>query len=79
MNKLFQNFLFTIVVTMTILSLNVIRASPVNGKTLHKRSADDNLYHAKNYCILACGECAEEDLNDMNEEVRLNSETKRFI
>jgi hypothetical protein len=67
-----MNKLFTIVVTMTILSLNVIRTSPV--KTLHKRSADENLYHAKNYCILACGECAEEDLNDMNEEVRLHNE-----
>jgi len=52
------------------MSVNVIKTSPVNVKSLHKRSADDHLYHEKNTCILACGECAEEDLNNMNEEVK---------
>jgi hypothetical protein len=72
MNAIIKKFIFTTLVTLAVLSVNVIKTSPIHDKSLHKRSSDENLYHEKNSCILACGECAEEDLNNMNEEVKFN-------
>ena len=71
MNKFAQNVVSLIVLTLAIVSISQINASPIIQKSLHKRSVSDLLYHQKNICILACGQCADDDLNNLNEEVTL--------
>ena len=68
MNKFSQNLMLVALVTLAVYSLG---AMPATAKSLQKRSTidDDSLYHEKNICIMACGTCAEDDLNNLSDQV----------
>ena len=68
MNKISQNLVIVTLLTLALFQLDTISASPV--RKLNKRSEESQfMYHEKNICIMACGTCAEDDLNDLSEQV----------